>query len=115
LLLFRQKKDEEAEAAILKARELKPDDPKALPILAEIYYEKARKLIKAKKDEEALKNLEKGYSLYSEHAYTNYLLGMLYAQKESKEEAVKHLEAFLKLDPDSSFAEKAREVLEKLK
>ncbi|MBN1222415.1 MAG: tetratricopeptide repeat protein [Candidatus Aminicenantes bacterium] len=115
LLLYRQKKDDEAEKALLRAYELKPDDPKALPLLAEIYYEKARNLVQLKKEEAALEFLEKAYSFYPEHAYTNYLLGMLYAQKDKKIEAVKHLEAFLKLEPDSPVADKAKEILEQLK
>lgn len=115
ILFCQQKKDEEAEKPLLKAHKLKPDEPKAKQVLTEIYYEKARTLIQSGKTDETLEKLKQAYSLYPEHSYVNYLLGVLYARKEMKEEAVKHFETFLQLEPNSPFAEKIKKVLESLK
>ncbi len=115
ILLFQAKRDEEAEQALLKSRELKPNDPKPNQILTEIYYEKARVLVQSDKIDEGLEILKKAYELNPNHAYVNYLMGIIYATKQMKEEAIKHLENFLKLEPNSPFAEKAKEVLESLK
>lgn len=115
ILCFQQQKDDEAEKALLKANELKPDEPKAKQILADIYYEKSKTLIQSEKTDEALEKLKQAYSLNPNHAYVNYLLGILYTNKEMKEEARIHLEIFLKLEPKSPLAEKAKQILESLK
>jgi len=115
ILYFQQQKDDEAEKALLKANELKPEEPKAKQILSDIYYEKSRALIEQDKVDEALEQLKRAYALNPTHAYVNYLLGFLYARKQMKEEAITHLEIFLKLEPKSPVAERAKQLLEDLK
>jgi tetratricopeptide (TPR) repeat protein len=115
ILYFRQKKDDDAEKALLKAHELKPDEAKINQILAEVYYEKARTLIQSDKTDEALEKLKQAFSLNPNHTYVNYLMGVLFARKEMKEEAVKHFEMFLQLEPNSPYAEKVKEILKSLK
>jgi tetratricopeptide (TPR) repeat protein len=115
ILLFRQQKDDEAEKAFLKALELKPEESLAQKHLAEINYEKARSLIQKNKIDEALEKLKLAYSYKADHVYVNYLLGYVYYKKEMKDEAIKHLNAFLQLEPDTARAEKVKKLLENIK
>lgn len=114
-LLFRQQKDDEAEKVFLKALELKPEESMAKNVLAEINYEKAMSLLKANKADEALEKLKPAYSYNADHPYVNYLLGYVYYNKKMKNEAIKHFDAFLQLEPNSPQAEKVKELLEKIK
>ena len=111
ILYYQQQKDDEAEKALLKAHGLKPDEPKAKEILSDLYYEKAKTFVESNKTDEALEKLKQGYALNPNHATINYLLGVLYATREMKEEARLHLELFLKLEPKSPLADKARQIL----
>jgi tetratricopeptide (TPR) repeat protein len=115
ILLFRQQKDDEAESALLKALELKPEESMPKNALAEINYEKAKSLIQADEMDEALEKLKLAYSYNAGHSYVNYLLGYVYYKKEMKNEAVKHFEAFLQLEPNSPRVEKVKELLNTLK
>lgn len=115
ILFYLRQKNYEAEEALLKAHELNPEELRAKQLLAVINYESAMKLIESKKSHEALEKLEQAYSYDPDHAYVNYLLGILYVEKEMKKEAVKHLETFLRLEPNSPQAKKAKEILESLK
>jgi len=115
ILLFQGQKYDEAENAILKALELKPEEVKCIQILADINFEQAKKLIQENKLDDALEKLKKAYSLRPDHVYANFLLGYLYYKKQMKEEAIKHLEAFLQLAPDSPQAQQVKEILESLK
>jgi len=115
ILLFRQQKDDEAEKAFLKALELKPDESLSINHLAEINYEKAKSLLQKNKTDEALEKLKLAYGYKPDHVYVNYLLGYAYYKKEMKEEAIKHLDTFLQLAPNSPRAEKVKELLEKIK
>lgn len=45
----------------------------------------------------------------------NYLLGYLYFKKEMKKEAIKHFEAFLRLEPNAPQVEEVKRLLESLK
>lgn len=115
ILLFRRQKDDEAEIALLKALELKPEESMSKEVLAEINYEKAKSLVQANKMDEALEKLKMAYSYNADHSYVNYLLGYIYYKKEMKNEAVKHLEAFLQFEPNAPQVEKVKELLERLK
>jgi tetratricopeptide (TPR) repeat protein len=115
ILLFQGNKDEEAEKALLKVLELKPDEPKSKEVLADIYFEKGRGLVQENKPEEALSKLKQAYGFRPDHAYVNFLLGYLYFNKDMKEEAIRHFEAFLLLEPNSPNAEKAKQALARLK
>ena len=115
ILLLQQQKYDEAEKALLKALELKPEESKPKVILADINFEKAKTLIKENKTDEALEKLRQAYSFRPDHAYVNFLLGYLYFKKEMKDEAIKHFEAFLQLEPNAPQAEKVKELLESLK
>lgn len=115
ILLFRQQKDDEAESALLKALELKPEESMSKKVLTEINYEKARSLVQANKMDEALEKLKLAYSYNADHSYVNYLLGYIYYKKEMKNEAIKHLEAFLQLESNSPQVEKVKKLLEILK
>lgn len=115
ILLFQQEKDDEAEKVLLKSLELKPEESKAKEILADINFEKAKTLIKDTKIDEALEKLKLAYSFRADHPYVNYLLGYLYFKKNMKDEAIKHLEKFLQLAPDSPQVEIVNELLKKLK
>ncbi len=115
ILYFQQQKDDEAEKALLKASELKPEEPKTKQILADIYYEKSRTLIEQDKTDEALEKLKQAYGFNPNHAYVSYLLGFVYASKKMMQEAITHLEIFLKLEPNSPVAEKAKQLLESIK
>jgi len=113
--LFVQKKDDEAEKALLKALELRPEEPKPKEILADINFEKAKILIQENKLDEALERLKQAYNFRAEHAYVNFLLGYLYHEKEMKEEAIKHFEAFLQLAPNAPQVKDVKKLLESLK
>lgn len=115
ILLFQQKKDDDAEKALLKAVELKQDEQKAKTVLTDIFYEKSKTLIRSDRIEEALEKLKQAYSFNPDHAYVNYLLGYLYTNKQMKDEAIKHFEAFLQLEPNAPQAEKVKEILKDLK
>ncbi|MCK4429843.1 MAG: tetratricopeptide repeat protein [Candidatus Aminicenantes bacterium] len=115
ILLFQQQKDDEAEKALLKALELKPEESKCKEILADINFEKAKILIQADKVDEALEKLKQAYSFHPGHAYVNYLLGHLYFKKEMKDEAIKHFEAFLQLEPNALQVEEVKRLLKSLK
>ncbi|MCZ2845868.1 MAG: tetratricopeptide repeat protein, partial [Candidatus Bathyarchaeota archaeon] len=99
--LFLQQKDDEAEKALLKALELRPEESKPKEILADINFEKAKILIQKNKLDEALERLKQAYNFRADHAYVNFLLGYLYHEKEMREEAIKHFEAFLQLAPNA--------------
>jgi len=114
-LLYQQKKDDEAEKVLLKALELKPEESKGKEMLADIYYEKAVALIRGERPDEALEKLKQAYNFHPDHAYVNYLLGYLYFDKQMKNEAIKHFEAFLRLEPNSPNAEKVKKALKELK
>lgn len=115
ILLFQGNKDEEAEKALLKVLELKPDELKSKEVLADINFEKGRGLIQENKPEEALSKLKQAHGFRPDHAYVNFLLGYLYFNKDMKEEAIRHFEAFLLLEPNSPNAEKAKQALARLK
>jgi len=115
VLLFRQQKNDEAEKALLKALELKPEESRPKVILADINFEKAKTLIKESKMDEALEKLKQAYNFHQDHAYVNFLLGYLYFKKEMKNEAIKHFEAFLQLEPNAPQVEMVKEFLAKLK
>ena len=113
--LFQQQKDDEAEKALLKALELRPEESKPKEILAAINFEKAKRLIKENKMDEALEKLKQAYSFRQDHAYVNFLLGYLYHEKEMKDEAIKHFEAFLQLEPNAPQVKEVKKILESLK
>lgn len=115
ILLCRQQKDDEAEKALLKALELKSEESMTKKVLAELNYEKARSLVQANKMDKALEKLKQSYSYNPDHSYVNYLLGFIYYKKEMKDEAIKHLEAFLQLEPNAPQVEKVKELLKTLK
>jgi tetratricopeptide (TPR) repeat protein len=113
--LFQQQKDDEAEKALLKALELRPEESKPREILADINFEKAKILIQKNKMDEALERLKQSYNFRADHAYVNFLLGYLYHDKEMKEEAIKHFEAFLQLAPNAPQVKDVKKLLESLK
>ncbi len=113
--LFQQQKDDEAEKALLKALELSPEESKPKEILAAINFEKAKILIQNNKMDEALERLKQSYNFRADHAYVNFLLGYLYHDKEMKEEAIKHLEAFLQLAPNAPQVKDVKKLLKSLK
>jgi tetratricopeptide (TPR) repeat protein len=115
MLLFQQSKDEEAEKALLKALELKPEESKTKNALGNLYFEKARVLLEADKIDEALEQLKTSYSYNPEYSYTNYLLGYAYSKKGNNEEAVKYFEAFLAKEPNAPQAAQVKDIIEKLK
>ena len=99
----------------MKALELKPEGSKPKVILADINFEKAKTLIKKNKTDEALEKLRQAYSFRPDHAYVNFLLGYLYSKKEMKDEAIKHFEAFLQLEPNAPQVEEVKRLLKSLK
>ena len=113
--LFQQQKDDEAEKILLKALELRPEESKPKEILADINFEKAKILIQENKMDKALERLKQAYNFRADHAYVNFLLGYLYHKKEMKEEAIKHFEAFLQLEPNAPQVKEVKELLESLK
>ncbi len=113
--LFQQQKDDEAEKALLKAFELRPEESKPKEILADINFEKAKILIQENKMGEALEKLKQSYNFRADHAYVNFLLGYLYHEKEMKEEAIKHFEAFLQLSPNAPQVKDVKKILKSLK
>jgi len=115
VFLFQQQKDDEAEKALLKALELRPEESKPKEILTDINFEKAKILIQENKMDEALERLKQAYNFRADHAYVNFLLGYLYHEKEMKDEAIKHFEAFLQLAPNAPQVKEVKELLESLK
>jgi tetratricopeptide (TPR) repeat protein len=113
--LFRQQKDDEAEKALLKALELRPEEPKPKEILADINFEKAKILIQKNRLDEALERLKQSYNFRAEHHIVNFLLGYLYNQKGMKDEAIKHFETFLQLAPNAPQAKDVKKLLKSLK
>lgn len=114
ILLFQKQKDDEAEKALLKALEFNPEEPKSKIVLADVTFEQAKLLLKEKKMDKALEKLEQSYSFRQDHAIVNYLLGYLYYQKKMKDEAVKHLKAFIQLAPSAPQVETANKFLKSL-
>ncbi len=115
VFLFQQQKDDEAEKALLKALELRPEESKPKEILTDINFEKAKILIQENKMDEALERLKQAYNFRADHAYVNFLLGYLYHEKEMKDEAIKHFEAFLQLAPNAPQVKDVKKLLESLK
>jgi len=113
--LFQQQKDDEAERVLLKALELRPEESQPKKILADINFEIAKILIQENKMDEALEKLKQAYNFRADHAYVNFLLGYLYHNKEMKEEAIKHFEAFLQLAPNAPQVKDVKKLLESLK
>jgi tetratricopeptide (TPR) repeat protein len=113
--LFQQQKDDEAEKALLKALELRPEESKPKEILAAINFEKAKILIQNNKMDEALERLKQSYNFRADHAYVNFLLGYLYHDKQMKEEAIKHFETFLQLAPNAPQVKEVKKLLKILK
>jgi tetratricopeptide (TPR) repeat protein len=113
--LFQQQKDDGAEKSLLKALELRPEESKPKEILADINFEKAKILIQENKMDEALERLKQSYNFRADHAYVNFLLGYLYYDKEMKEEAIKHFEAFLQLAPNAPQVKDVKKILKSLK
>ena len=115
IIQFQQKKDNEAEKALLQALEIEPDKSRPKEILADIYYEKGKTLIRENNSEDALKILKSAYDFKPDHAYVNYLLGYLYVNQQMNDEAIKHFETFLQLEPESPNAARVKDALKKLK
>jgi tetratricopeptide (TPR) repeat protein len=65
--------------------------------------------------DEALERLKQSYNFRTDHAYVNFLLGYLYHDKKMKEEAIKHLEAFLQLAPNAPQVKEVKKLLKSLK
>ena len=115
IFLFQQQKDDEAEKALIKALELRPEESKPKEILAAINFEIAKILIQENKMDQALERLKQAYNFRPDHAYVNFLLGYVYHEKEMKDEAIKHFEAFLQLAPNAPQVKDVKKILESLK
>ncbi|MFQ6031789.1 MAG: carboxypeptidase regulatory-like domain-containing protein [Candidatus Zixiibacteriota bacterium] len=108
ILLFQQAMDEEAERVLLRALELKPEEPKTKEMLGKINFAKAKALLQDDKIDEALEKLKASYS-------TSYLLGYAYYKKKNREKSIKYFEAFLQMEPNAPQASQVRAILESLK
>lgn len=115
LLFQQQQKDDEAEEALLKALEFRPEDPKIKQVLADVNFEQGKAQIRVKNMDKALEKLEQSYSFRQDHALVNYLMGYLYYRKKMNDEAVKHLEKFIQLAPEAPQVEVANKILKSLK
>jgi Flp pilus assembly protein TadD len=115
ILLFQQAMDEEAERVLVRALELKPEEPKTKEILGNINFVKAKALLQDDRINEALEKLKASYSYNPDYSYTSYLLGYAYHKKENREESIKYFEAFLQMEPNAPQASQVREILESLK
>ncbi len=115
ILLFQQAMDEEAERVLVRALELKPEEPKTKEILGKINFAKAKALLQDDRINEALEKLKASYSYNPDYSYTSYLLGYAYHKKENREESIKYFEAFLQMEPNAPQASQVREILESLK
>jgi tetratricopeptide (TPR) repeat protein len=115
ILLFQQAMDEEAERVLVRALELKPEEPKTKEFLGKINFAKAKALLQDDRINEALEKLKASYSYNPDYSYTSYLLGYAYHKKENREESIKYFEAFLQMEPNAPQASQVREILESLK
>jgi Flp pilus assembly protein TadD len=115
ILLFQQAMDEEAERVLVRALELKPEEPKPKEFLGKINFAKAKALLQNDRINEALEKLKASYSYNPDYSYTSYLLGYAYHKKENREESIKYFEAFLQMEPNAPQASQVREILESLK
>ena len=107
--------DEEAERVLVRALELKPEEPKTKEMLGKINFAKAKALLQDDRINEALEKLKASYSYNPDYSYTSYLLGYAYYKKENREESIKYFEAFLQMEPNAPQASQVREILESLK
>jgi tetratricopeptide (TPR) repeat protein len=114
ILLFQKQKDDEAEKALVSALMFNPNEPRSKIVLADVNFEQAKLLIREKKMDQALEKLEQSYRFRQDHAFVNYLLGYLYYQKKRKDDAVKHLKAFIQLAPNAPQVETANKILKSL-
>lgn len=64
---------------------------------------------------ESIKTLKKAYLLKPDHPLVHYNIGLVYGKLGNFENARKHLEKFLKLEPNHAEAHKLRELIEKIK
>ena len=112
---FAEDLDEEAERVLIRALELKPEEPKTKEMLGKINFAKAKALLQDDRINEALEKLKASYSYNPDYSYTSYLLGYAYHKKENKEESIKYFEAFLQMEPNAPQASQVREILESLK
>jgi len=115
ILLFQQAMDEEAERVLVRALELKPEEPKTKEFLGKINFAKAKALLQNDRINEALEKLKASYSYNPDYSYTSYLLGYAYHKKENREESIKYFEAFLQMEPNAPQASQVREILKSLK
>lgn len=115
ILLFQQAMDEKAERVLVRALELKPEEPKTKEILGKINFAKAKALLQDDRINEALEKLKASYSYNPDYSYTSYMLGYAYYKKENRKESIKYFEAFLQMEPNAPQASQVREILESLK
>jgi len=115
ILLLQNMNDEEAEKAILKALEFKPEDAKAKEVLTNINFEQAKTLLQNDKVDGALEKLKSILSIQPDYPYLNFLLGYAYNKKGMKDEAIKSFELFLQQEPNSPQAGQVKAILDGLK
>jgi len=115
ILLFQEAMDEEAERVLVRALELKPEEPRTNEFLGKINFAKAKALLQNDRINEALEKLKASYSYNPDYSYTSYLLGYAYHKKENREESIKYFEAFLQMEPNAPQASQVREILKSLK
>jgi hypothetical protein len=115
----RQKKYAESEKTLLEGLKHNADSAEGHAMLAAVYWETAR----SAGDEQAIKNrlqnswieVNKALKLKSSLADAQLLAGNLLMKARRGEEALKHFEAYLRLQPKGRAADEVRAMVEKLK
>jgi len=76
---------------------------------------KGMSLIVLQKYDDALEALNRALEINPDYPVTHFALGTLYALKDDKVKAEEEINLYLKLDPQGEYAERAKEILEKMK
>ena len=106
-LYWRSGRADEARAAFEAALALDPEQPEARYNLANLCAEAGDR-------ERAVAEWTRVVSACPEFADAHFNLGVLFADEGSPARARTHLQAYLQLDPESEWAERARALLEEL-
>ncbi len=76
---------------------------------------KGMSLIVLQKYDDALTSLNRALEINPDYPVTHFALGTLYALQDDKIKAEEEINIYLKLDPNGEYAERAKEILEKMK
>jgi tetratricopeptide (TPR) repeat protein len=118
-LYRRQKKYTEGEKMLLEGLKIQPDSPQGHATLAELYWEMApgsqtEQLFRSRL-ETSWKEVDTALKLNPSMPQAQLLAGNLLLKARRPQDALKHFEEYLRLDPNGPFAAEASSMVEKIK